>query len=589
MKTTFGKMIAALLILTLLAVGALADTSVLPASLTTLDAEALKNTALTGVLDLSGTQITEIANGALDGLSLQGLILPASIAYVGRQNFAKDPIWVYVEVNEEYECAAPDLNGLGNVHYLISDLGNDGKITCADFIYKGEAQVENGFWYYLNDGAGTMLCAYDNTRVPSAVYVPDEIDGTQIIGISDFAFSGCGQVSAISLPENMYVPDMVVDDVPDAEIINRHALRIWADTGLQAVHKPLVEQFFAESDEYPAWSWSAVYQNIGANNADYLLEDNGAADIYMLPQDQIARLYQNQTSLLSPVSASAVSGQDASALEAATLNGQVVAYPLSSDNGYFLFYDPEVVQHPGDLDAMLQDCEEHNALFAMNLSSGWYNMAFFFGAGCTVEYPLDGDPNIHVTGSAGLTAMKAMIRMANSPAFLNDGSAASAQAYAAGEGKTLGAIVTGMWDAGSLSGYSASKLPAFDGHQMGSFSGCRYLGVNPTNGAEKTALAHQIAAMLTSEPVQVQLYNTSDVIPSRAAARNQITLSAAARALADQNVYATPQGPYPGAYWGVAQDFGQRIVNGECNGLSDSELSALLSQFQQDLEGVTEE
>ncbi|MBQ3305739.1 MAG: sugar ABC transporter substrate-binding protein, partial [Clostridia bacterium] len=104
----------------------------------------------------------------------------------------------------------------------------------------------------------------------------------------------------------------------------------------------------------------------------------------------------------------------------------------------------------------------------MELNSGWYQTAFFFGAGCTLTYDSDNDGNltkcnVDYASENGLKAFKSIIKVAASPAFANGSSISNAT--------NVGAIVDGTWDseaAKELFGdnYAAAKLPTVDGYQM---------------------------------------------------------------------------------------------------------------------------
>ena len=71
----------------------------------------------------------------------------------------------------------------------------------------------------------------------------------------------------------------------------------------------------------------------------------------------------------------------AGAVSAVTLGDEMFAYPLTSDNGYFLYYDKSVVTDPSTLESILADCEAAGKSFYFEINSGWYQTAFFFGAG----------------------------------------------------------------------------------------------------------------------------------------------------------------------------------------------------------------
>ena len=46
---------------------------------------------------------------------------------------------------------------------------------------------------------------------------------------------------------------------------------------------------------------------------------------------------------------------DAGSVAAATLGDVMYAYPLTSDNGYFLYYDKSVVTDPNTLETIIAD------------------------------------------------------------------------------------------------------------------------------------------------------------------------------------------------------------------------------------------
>ena len=73
---------------------------------------------------------------------------------------------------------------------------------------------------------------------------------------------------------------------------------------------------------------------------------------------------------------------DEGAVGAATVGSTLYAYPLTSDNGYFMYYDKSVVTDPTDLDTIITDCEKAGKNIYMEINSGWYQTAFFFGTGC---------------------------------------------------------------------------------------------------------------------------------------------------------------------------------------------------------------
>ena len=46
-----------------------------------------------------------------------------------------------------------------------------------------------------------------------------------------------------------------------------------------------------------------------------------------------------------------------------------------------MYYDKSVVTDPSSMEAILADCEKAGKNVYMDITSGWYQTAFFFGAG----------------------------------------------------------------------------------------------------------------------------------------------------------------------------------------------------------------
>ena len=316
------------------------------------------------------------------------------------------------------------------------------------------------------------------------------------------------------------------------------------------------------------------------------------ADIYGFAQDQIARLVAaGALEEVAPENVEAVeSANDAGAVGAATVGDTLYAYPLTSDNGYFLYYDKSVVTDPTSLEAIVADCEAAGKNFYFEINSGWYQTAFFFGTGAELTYDTDDDGNftacnVSYASDAGLVALKKIIELKSSSAFQNGS--------AAGETTNMAAIVDGTWDSGAVQdllgdNYACAKLPTFVGadgetYQLSGFGGFKLLGVKPQEDEDKLAVCDALAAYLSSEEVQLARYEAVGWGPSNlnAQASDAVKADEALSALAEQLAFAIPQGQYPGDYWSLATSLGDTVIQGELTvDSSDDDLMAALEKFQ---------
>ena len=282
---------------------------------------------------------------------------------------------------------------------------------------------------------------------------------------------------------------------------------------------------------------------------------------------------------------------DPGAVAAATVGETLYAYPLTSDNGYFLYYDKSVVTDPSSLEKIVADCEAAGKNFYMEINSGWYQTAFFFATGADLTYDTDDDGNFtacnaNYASDQGLVALREMVELKASPAFQNGS--------AAGEATNVAAIVDGTWDAGAVQdlfgdNYACAKLPTFEGsdgktYQMSGFGGFKLLGVKPQEDEAKLAACDALAAWLSGEEAQIARFEAVEWGPSNLAAQasDAVQANEALAALGEQLQYTIPQGQYPGDYWSLATSLGDSIISGELSkDSSDDDLMAALEKFQE--------
>ena len=149
-------------------------------------------------------------------------------------------------------------------------------------------------------------------------------------------------------------------------------------------------------------------------------------------------------------------------------------------------------------------------------------------------------------------------------------------------GDAICAGISGTWVAAAMKeklgdNYAAAKLPTFtvDGEQvqMGSFLGCKILGVNTQT--QHPVEAMELAEYLTSEDAQIRRYEVRGYGPSNlnAAASEEVSADVALSALAAQSEFGVSQHVL-GTFWTPAEAFGA-----ELEAHSEADLQTLLDQF----------
>jgi arabinogalactan oligomer/maltooligosaccharide transport system substrate-binding protein len=287
---------------------------------------------------------------------------------------------------------------------------------------------------------------------------------------------------------------------------------------------------------------------------------------------------------------------DAGSVRAASVGGTIYCYPLTADNGYFMYYDKSVIPE-SDLDSLekiIADCEKAGRLFSMELeTSAWYNAAFFFGAGCKSEWITDENGefvsvNDDFNSDKGVIALKGMQKLLKSSSYNSSSSTADFSAAV-----PSAVVISGTWgldDAkkGLGANFAATDLPSFtvDGkeYHLGSFSGNKLLGVKPQTDAKRAAVLQKLALYLTGEECQVQRFESKGWGPSnkKAMASEAVQKDVALSALGLQNKYAIPQGQIHGSWWDIAKVYAVSAKSAT----TDAELKKALQDYQDTIGGL---
>ena len=367
-------------------------------------------------------------------------------------------------------------------------------------------------------------------------------------------------------------------------------ITIWVAEEVTAFTQTQAEQFLQDNPAYSGYTVTVEAVGEGDAASNMITDVEGGADIYGFAQDQLARLVSAGAvmEVIGDYADFVSTSNDSGAVSAATMGDSIYAFPVTSDNGYFLYYDSSVVTDPTSLEAIVADCEEAGKGFYMEINSGWYQTAFFFATGCELTYEADSagnftSSNVTYASEEGLTALKALINLASSSAFYNGSSVSNATNAAA--------IVDGTWDSGAAKelfgdNYACAKLPSFevDGqeYQMSGFGGFKLLGVKPQTDTNKAIVCMELAKYLSSAEVQLARYQEVGWGPSNleAQADEAVQADEALTALAEQLTYTIPQGQYPNEYWDLATSLGDDIIAGNYNNSSDEDLMSVLENFQ---------
>ncbi|MGM9642486.1 MAG: extracellular solute-binding protein [Eubacteriales bacterium] len=355
----------------------------------------------------------------------------------------------------------------------------------------------------------------------------------------------------------------------------------------------IAEQFAKQIDAFeaanPGVVINAQIEGVaeGDSGSKVLADVATAPDIYSFAQDQLVRLVQ-AAALVAPGKAAAETiraENDAGAVAAATVGNTLWAYPMTSDNGYFMYYDTSIISEEDaeDMSKIIAACERSGKKFRFALENAWYTASFFFGAGCKSVWTIaeDGTSFSSVdddfNSEKGLVAMRAMRELTRSRCYDNNADVFTDAAV----------VVTGIWNAGAAKAYfgenmGATDLPSFtvDGksYHLGSFSGNKLMGVKPQSDPKRAAVLSKLALYLTGEECQTQRFESFEWGPSNINAQKSeaVQSNISLAALAKQNAHGTPQGQIHGAWWDITRVLGADAKNAK----NDDDLKRALESYK---------
>ena len=358
-------------------------------------------------------------------------------------------------------------------------------------------------------------------------------------------------------------------------------LTMWGAEEDQTMLREMADAFIAENADKGNVTIEIGVQSESSAKDTVLADPEAAADVFAFADDQLNELVAAgalQEILLNPEDVK--SRNLAGSVEAATMNDKLYAYPMTADNGYFLYYDKSVLSEDDvkSMDALLAKADASGKKFMMSLNDAWYIYSFYAGAGLKATLADDGVNTVCNWNEApGADVTQAILDMSAQSAFK---SGADADIVSGIKDGSCCAAISGTWNAKTAQdtwgdNYAATKLPTYtlngEQVQMASFSGYKLVGVNPHSA--NVGVAMMLADYITNEDNQAKRFNDRQLGPSNiAVSKSEAVQSAPAiAALAEQSDYATLQ--RVGAnYWSSAASLGEILVSGDTQGKTTQQL-----------------
>ena len=358
-------------------------------------------------------------------------------------------------------------------------------------------------------------------------------------------------------------------------------LTMWGAEEDQTMLREMADAFIAENADKGNITIDIGVQSESSAKDTVLADPEAAADVFAFADDQLNELVAAgalQEVLLNPDDVK--SRNLAGSVNAATMNDKLYAYPMTADNGYFLYYDKSVLSEEDvqSMDTLLAKADASGKKFMMSLNDAWYIYSFYAGAGLKATLADDGINTVCNWNEApGADVTQAILDISTQPAFK---SGADADIVSGIKDGSCCAAISGTWNAGTAEetwgeNYAATKLPTYtlngEQVQMASFSGYKLVGVNPHSS--NVGVAMLLADYITNEDNQAKRFNDRKLGPSNIKVNESeaVQSAPAIAALAAQSDYATLQ--RVGAnYWSSAQSLGEILASGDTQGKTTQQL-----------------
>ena len=363
-----------------------------------------------------------------------------------------------------------------------------------------------------------------------------------------------------------------------SELAGTYDVKVWVAENIVDLTKTQIDNFNKENTM--GIKINATVEPVGEGDAasNMTTDVEAGADLFCFAQDQTARLIQaGALSKLGNAATELVkSSHDKASVAAVTAGDALYGYPLTSDNGYFMYYDKSVIpaEAVGSLEAIIAACEAAGKNFSFELENSWYTIAFFFATGCISEWQMDEagskfiSVNDNINSDLGKIGAEGMKKLVTSKCYVNSSATTDFEAAI-----PSAVVVSGTWNYENAKGLlgdnlGIAELPSFEvngkSYHLGSFNGCKLMGVKPQSDAKKAAALNRLAQYLTGEQCQLERFNDKGWGPSNLAAQKAEAVMAAPhlQALMAQNNYSRPQGQIHGSWWDIAKVIATSLKDG---------------------------
>ena len=386
--------------------------------------------------------------------------------------------------------------------------------------------------------------------------------------------------------------DDIDDGIDDAGTYN---IKVWVDDKIVPLTQTQIQEFVSTSGGKYTINATVEPQSEGTAASSMLQDVQSGADIFVFAQDQLSRLKVAGavSKLTGNYETFVKNNNSADSVAAASMNGNIYAYPITSDNGYFLYYDKQYItdEDATNMTSILAKCRANKKVLNFEgRSNGFYAASYFLATGCKSTWELD-DMSGKFTryedtfsSENGKIAAKGLKEIADTSVVASNSQASKLNGTAA-------AVISGVWEyevALNRLGpdrLGCAEMPYFtvDGkdYHLGSYDGYKLMGVKPQVDAKKASVCRKLARFLTSASCQTERFKEVSWGPTNneSSQREEVKSHPGLAALYKQHEHATQQGQCPGAWFVALSTTAKAITTNS----SDAEISQILDNYRNGL------
>ena len=366
-------------------------------------------------------------------------------------------------------------------------------------------------------------------------------------------------------------------------------IMIWAPSEEQAVISSIIDDYNKTASEKITYRFTAVSEADGGTTLASDPEVKNAPALVAVADDHMFNLVnKNIIAKLPDTYGNKIKTNDTSvAVTGATVNGNLYGFPITSDNGYFLYYDKRTIseEQAKTLEGVLSAAKTAGKTVRMDLANGWYansipqaqgvagpdSLRFTANESGEAIYTIGWDTEIC---AKAVKAVSELLNVTYTNTLLMGADDVMVSGFQNG---TMVAGVSGTWMLANLvkaigaENVGACKLPTYNvegtAHQMASFTGSKIYVINKYRPTTEQSQAAKIAELLTSKEAQLTRFKLRSSIPCNNEALKDSAYTdnanVATKALSAQNEFAAVQAiSAEGRYWNQGKAIGQAIYDG---------------------------